>query len=416
MLVDEKQVQWDDRVQSHWPNFEVADPYVSKEATLRDLLCHRTGLIRGDLLFVKGDFSNEEILQRLRLLPQAQPFRTKLTYNNLMYEVLGQVVAAKTGIAWEQFTQDRILRPLEMDSTFITRVHVPAERLAVRHRPYDGVVEPVKNPFADHLVAPSGAIHSSVVDMATWLKFHLREGMHNGRQLVQANTVRDMHALVHSIPVRKKPDGNAYRKQVVGTGLGWWVSDYRGRVIVHHGGGWGADMALVPAESLAVVVLSNLDWNSLVQMLSYDVIDAYVVGPERAWSKEDKWDYWLEVGGPDAIFRTRAEQKTELDKGHISNTKPSLRLNEYAGRYESDLYGRLTITHDGGRLRVVFGNFAGELEHWQDNTFYGRAIVEPFLDWLVKFRVANDHAVPDLEIVHIGWREPDERHVFHREK
>src|SRR2546423_10827474 len=78
MLVDEKKVHWDDRVQAHWPSFEVADPYVSKEATLRDLLCHRTGLVHGDLLFVKGDFDNDEILRRLRFLPQAEPLRTKV--------------------------------------------------------------------------------------------------------------------------------------------------------------------------------------------------------------------------------------------------------------------------------------------------------------------------------------------------
>jgi len=288
MLVDEKKVQWDDRVQMHWSSFEVADSYVSREATLRDLLCHRTGLVRGDLLFVKGDFGNEEILRRLKFLPQAEPFRTKVTYNNLMYEVLGQVIRQKSDRPWDQFVTERIIQPLGMTSTFITRDHVPPDRLASRHRRYDGVVLPVKNPFSEQLVAPSGAIHSTVVDMAQWLKFHLHEGEYQGHRLLQTDTIRDMHALVQSIPVRRKPGANVYRAQVVGTGLGWWVSDYRGRVAIRHGGGWGADMAFVPAENLGVVVLSNLDWNLLVQMLANDVIDAYLVGPEQAWSKGDK--------------------------------------------------------------------------------------------------------------------------------
>lgn len=415
MLVDEKKVRWDDHVQAHYPAFRVADAYVSQEATLRDLLCHRTGLVHGDLLFVKGDFGNEEVLRRLQFLPQAEPFRTKLTYNNLMYEVVGQVVREKSGISWEKFVQVRIIEPLDMNSTFITRDRVPAERLAVRHRPYDGVIQPVKNPFPEYVAAPSGAIHSTVVDMAKWLKLQLHDGEYHGRRLIEAETLREMHALVHSIPIRRNPAANAYQKQVVGTGLGWFVSDYRGRLVVSHGGGWGADMALMPEEKLAVVVLSNLDWNLLAQMLSYDVIDAYLVGSERAWSKENKWDFWLERGGPQAIFRTRDEQKAELEKNRVLSTKPSQPLEACAGRYESDLYGSLDVTLDGHQLCVRFGNFTGELNHWQDDMFYGRAIVEPFIDWLVKFRVVND-AAAELEIVHIGWRDPDEKHIFRRAK
>jgi CubicO group peptidase (beta-lactamase class C family) len=414
MLVDEDKVKWDDRVQTHWPGFEVADSYVTQQATLRDLLCHRTGLVRGDLLFVKGDFSNEEILRRLRFLPQAEPFRTKVTYNNLMYEVLGQVIRQKSGLSWDQFVDRRIILPLEMKSTFITRDRVPADRLAIRHRRYDGHVLPVRKPFSEQVVSPAGAIHSSVVDMAKWLQLHLKDGEHRGQQLLKPETVRDMHAQTHAIPIRRKPDANVYRSKMLGTGFGWFVNDYRGRILVHHGGGWGADMAIVPEENLGVVVLSNLDWNLLVSMLSCDVIDAYIVGPEQAWSKGDKWDFWLEVGGPEAMFRTRTEQKAELDKSRAVGTNPSLPLEQYAGRYESDLYGPLHVIHDSGRLSVKFGIHGGELNHWQADEFYGRAIVEPFLDWLVKFEIAGGNRVAGLEVVSVGWKDPDEKHIFRR--
>jgi CubicO group peptidase (beta-lactamase class C family) len=415
ILVDQKQLQWDDQVQKHWPSFQVADSYVSQHATLRDLLCHRTGLVRGDLLFVKGDFGNDEILRRLQFLEQAEPFRTKVTYNNLMYEVLGQVIAHKSGFAWDQFVSDRFLKPLDMNSTYITRDRVPADRLATRHRRYDGQVLPIRKPFSEHVVSPAGAIHSSVVDMTHWLQLHLHEGEHHGSQLLQADTVRDMHALVQSIPIRRKPDANVYRAQMVGTGLGWWVSDYRGRKIIHHGGGWGAHMVFAPDQNLAVVVLSNLDWNLLVAMLATDVIDAYLVGPERAWSKADgKWDFWLDVGGPEAMYRHRDEQKAELDKSRTRETSPSLPLEKYAGSYESNLYGSLHVHHKDGRLSVIFGDHAAELTHWQDDSYYGHSVVEPFLDWLVKFQLADDKTITSLEVVSVGWKDPDERHIFRR--
>jgi CubicO group peptidase (beta-lactamase class C family) len=414
MLVDEKKVQWDDPVQKHWPAFAVADPYVSQNATLRDLLCHRTGLVHGDLLFVKADFSNDEILKRLKFLPQAEPFRTKFTYSNVMYGVLGKTISEKSGLSWDQFVEQRIFRPLGMNSAFITRDRVPPDKLAVRHRRYDGVARPVRNAFPDQLMAPSGAIHASVVDISKWLQLQLRDGGHQGQELIKADTVRDMHALVHSIPIRRKPDANVYRAQMVGTGFGWFVSDYRGRVIVHHGGGWGAHMVIMPAEKLGIVVLSNLDWNLLGQMLSCDVIDAYLVGPEQAWTKEKKWDYWLEVGGPEAIFHERTIQKAELDKSRIVGTKPSLPLDRYPGRYESNLYGPLYVEHNNGRLSVKLGIHGGELDHWQNDEFYGRSIIEPFLDWHVKFDLTDDKTITNLEVISIGWKDPDEKHIFRR--
>jgi CubicO group peptidase (beta-lactamase class C family) len=412
MLVDEGKLHWDDKVQIHFPEFKVADPYVSTNATLRDLLCHRTGLIRGDLLVVKGDFSHDQILQQTKFLTQAVPFRTKVTYSNVMYGVLGEVIARKSGLSWEDFVAERIVRPLELKSTFIMTKNVPRERWAMRHRRYDDKVLTLQKPIHDES-APAGAIYSNVLDMAQWLKLHLQAGEHGGQRLLKAETMHEMHALHQSVPIRPKPDSNAYSAKMIGTGLGWWACDYRGRKKVLHGGGWGAEMAFIPEEDLAVVVLSNLDHNGLVWMLMADLLDAYLVGPEFAWTKENKWDFWLKLGGPGHLERTRDEQRTELDKSRVLNTKPSLALEKYAGKYESDLYGLLDVEHGPRGLSVQFGDHSAELSHWQDDMFFGKAVVESFLDWLVKFEV-KDGAVARLEVVSIGWKDPDERHFFRR--
>lgn len=416
MLVDDGNLSWDDPVRKHLPAFEVADPYVSEHVTLRDLLSHRTGLVRGDLLFVKGDLTREEILRRARFLGQAAPFRTKVAYNNVMYGVLGEIVARKSGITWEEFVRRRIFEPLDLKSTAITRAQVPIDRLAARLRRYDGTVRLLQKPIRDELIAPAGAVHSTVVDMAQWLKMHLREGNIHGQRLLKAETVREMHALTQSIPQKPPADANPYRSRFIGTGLGWWVRDYRGRKVVQHGGGWGADTALVPEEDLAVVVLSNLDHNGLVWMLIYDLIDAHLVGPERAWTKEDKWDYWLGLGGPGYLERVRDEQFSQFRKSRAADSRPTLPLPEYVGTYESELYGLLEIRHEARGLSVRFGDHSAELSHWQDDMFHGHAVVESFLDWLVKFELAGQGPVDGLEIVHVGWKDPDERHLFRRVK
>jgi CubicO group peptidase (beta-lactamase class C family) len=414
ILVDEGKLSWDDPVRKHLPAFELADAYVSEQATLRDLLCHRTGLVRGDLLFVKGDLSREEILRRTKFLGQAAPFRSKVTYNNVMYAQLGEVVAKTSGMSWEQFIKQRIFEPLAMKSAAVSREDVPIEKLATRHRRYDGKVEPLRTPIRDELCAPAGAIHASATDMAQWLKLHLQEGEWDGRRLLQAETVREMHSLHQSIPIQARPDANDYSPKIAGTGLGWFVRDFRGRKIVAHGGGWGADMVLVPEESLGVIVLSNVDHNLVVQMLACDMLDAYLVGPEQAWAQGGKWDIWMTIGGPGHMDRARTAQKAELDKARRPGTMPSVPLARFAGDYDSQLYGLLEVRYEGDQLRVRFGDHSAQLAHWENDSFYAPAVVEPFLDWLVKFQVESDMSVSGLEIVHIGWKDPDERHLFRR--
>lgn len=412
MLVDEGKLNLDDRVRQHLPDFRVADPYVTEHVTIRDLLCHRTGLVRGDLLGMSGGFTHAEMLNQIQFLPQAVPFRTKVTYNNLMYAVLGEIIARKSGLTWQEFVEARILKPLEMKSTTANRVSF-TEPVARRHRIYDGTLAPLKTRDTDSMPA-AGAIHATAGDMAKWMNFQLREGESDGTQLVSKSVLREMHALQQSIPVKWKPESDEYDARFAGAGLGWFVRDYRGRKVVQHGGAWGAEFAFVPEEKLGIVVLSNRDWNGLTWMLIFDVIDAYVVGPEQAWARGKKWERWLKLGGPDAMNRDQIEQRTELEQNRKTGTQPTLPLTAYAGTYQSKLYSDLQVHVVDGRLGVKFGDYSATLDHWDDDTFYGHAVIEPFLDWHVKFDLDDQRTVRGLEFINIGWKGADERFLFTR--
>ena len=199
-----------------------------------------------------------------------------------------------------------------------------------------------------------------------------------------------------------------------GIGLGWFVRDYRGRKVVQHGGAWGADVNLVPEEKLGIVVLSNRDWNSLVWMLSFDVIDAYAAASEQVWSPGAKWDHWLRLGGPNAGDRDLQIELVKLKKTRRTRIKPSLPLEAYTGAFRSRLYCDLVLTAVDGHLVVKFGNYTGRLDHWEYDTFYGHAVIEPFLDWLVKFDLGTGRSVKGLEIIHLDWKDADERFLFTR--
>ena len=141
-----------------------------------------------------------------------------------------------------------------------------------------------------------------------------------------------MHALQFSVPVASRPEGNIYAARFYGSGLGWFVQEYRGRKVVLHGGSWGAMVAMIPEEKLGVVVLSNLDLESLPGLLMYDVFDAYLVGPGAAWDR-DKWGTtWLRNEPPGYAYRPRDAARARLEEARTSGHQAFAAAGRLCGR------------------------------------------------------------------------------------
>jgi CubicO group peptidase (beta-lactamase class C family) len=408
LLVDQGSLRWDDPVAKHLRDFELVDRDLTEHVTLRDLLCHRTGLRRADLLADSTGFDSIEILRRLKYLEPAAELRTRFVYNNHMYTALNELVARVTGQPWEEFVAERLFRPLEMKSTTAVLAEIPVGRLARRHGWSDAGIVVRPAPRAD------GEIYSTVGDMAQWLKLQLGEGAYAGRRLLEPETVREMHALQFSVPVQSRPAGNVYAAQFYGSGLGWFVQDYRGRKVVLHAGAWGAMVGMIPEENLGVVVLSNLDLESLPALLMFDVFDAYLVGPDAAWDR-GKWETtWLRNMPPGSAYLPRDEAKARLEKTRKPGTKPSLPLEKYAAAFESKLYGLLTVRHEAGRLSVTFGEFTTEMSHWEADSFYVRAPTRLTFDWLLTFLASADGEITSVIVKHLGWDQDERDQIFAR--
>ncbi len=410
ILVDEGKLDWDDPVAKHLPEFQLADPYLTSHATLRDVLCHRTGLPWAELLSFQSDFDRREFLARIKYIEPIADLRTKFTYSNAMYVVAGEVVSSVSGQPWDRFLADRIIKPLNMNSTTASIVDVEPSRLARRHWRSDAGI--VARPDSMDAPGAAGGIHSTVVDLSQWIKLHLAEGKYGDRRLLAETTVREMHAMQFSIPVTARP-AHIYAARLYGTGLGWFVQDYRGRKVIRHGGGWGAMVAMIPEENLGVVVLSNLDVESLAGMLLYDVFDAYLVGPELAWDRT-KWEIWLRNEGPGYAYRPRDEARARLEQARVPGTQPSQTLAQYAGTYESPLNGRLLVQLDDGRLLVKFGQWTTEMSHWEGDAFYVRAPTRLTFDWLLTFDVSDKGTVDRVIVKHVGWDKDEKDHTFTR--
>jgi CubicO group peptidase (beta-lactamase class C family) len=406
LLVDEGKLAWDEPVKKTVPAFELYDPYLTEHTSLRDLLSHRVGLETGDIVARRGDLTREEILGRLKHLRPYSPFRGKFKYSNLMYVAAGEAVARASGQSWEDFVTRRLLEPLGMRSTTPTFARLESKNLAVAYRNHDGKLQAVRTAPIIDAVAPAGSVHSTAEDMAQWLKFWLAEGEHDGRRLLQRETVREMLAMHSVSPVSRRDDSNVYAARFHGWGLGWSVLDYRGQKIHTHAGGSGTFIGLEPESGIGVVVLTNLEFTNLGGMLMYDVFDAYRLAPEQAFSRK-RWPQWLAADEPPEITGDKARAK--LERTRKLGTGPSVPLAKLAGKYRCNLYGEIEVSERDGQLWLKLGvNPAVKLAHFENDAFISPSpeADAPWFDWLLRFRITADGRSDALDIERVGWDEP----------
>jgi CubicO group peptidase (beta-lactamase class C family) len=367
MLVDEGKIKWDDPVTKHLPGFELYDSYASKEMTVRDLLCHRSGLDRGDLMWYGSDFSRDEIIRRARHLKPSWSFRSQFGYQNIMYLAAGQIIPAVTGKSWDDFIKDRFFKPLGMaaSSTSVNDLK-SSVNLATPHGKIDEKVVAIPWRNIDN-IAPAGSINSNVAEMTAWVRLQLADGEFAGKRLLSSGAVKETQKS-HTIVPYDPPWSLLFPEaHFVTYGLGWLLSDYRGRKVVEHGGnidGMSALVAFVPEEKLGLVVLTNMSGSELRTALKLRIIDAFMGGEAKDWSASHlKTMKSFEAQG-------KAAEKKRNDE-RVKDTKPSLALDKYAGTYQDEMYGDVKVEQDeSGKLLVRYGPaFMGDLEHWHYDTF-----------------------------------------------
>lgn len=377
MLADEGKLSLDDRVVSHLPSFQLYDPYVTQDIRVRDLLSHRSGLgtFSGDLLWYGTPYSRQEVIRRAQYLKQAGPFRSRYGYQNIMFVAAGEVVAAVSGRSWDTFVKERIFDPLGMTRTISTFADVKqAVNIAT---PHAGTYAPLR-PYPWYswdACGPAASIVSSANDMAKWIAAHLAGGMAGEKRLVSDAAQRTMwtpHVAFATDPNPAVPAASVAGSMRMpvrfrGYGLGFSVSDYRRRFVAEHGGaadGMFSHLTLVPEEKLGFVILTNSD-TGLSSALSYVILDAYLGGDGRDWSR-------LFLERAKRGLAQKQQERERVEKARLPGASPSLPLNQYAGKYVSTLYGDAVVSIQSGSLVLYLlpnPDMVADLTHWHLDTF-----------------------------------------------
>ncbi len=366
MLVDEGKLKWDDKVTEYLPGFQLYDPYVTREMMVRDLLTHRIGLERGDQIWYATPYSREEVLRRVRFLAPSSSVRSRFGYQNIMYLAAGQIIPAITKETWDDFVARRIFTPLGMkESGTSVKALSRSNDVASPHVKFDDKVQVVPWRLIDN-IAPAGSINSNVVDMAQWVRLQLGKGKYNGQQLIKESSIKEMQTPQTIIRIEGQypylyPDAH-----FLSYGMGWFLSDFRGKKLVEHGGaidGMRSLVAMVPEANAGVVILTNMNGTVLPQYLAYRIFDSYLGQQPKDWQADG-------LKGV-KIFEARvkaAQEKVVAER--VKGTSPSHALADYAGTYSSEIYGDIEIGLSDGKLTARFGpNYSGALEHWHYDTF-----------------------------------------------
>ncbi len=383
-LVDEGRIGWDDKVIDRLPGFQMYDPWVTREMTIRDLLVHRSGLGlgAGDLMFVpRTNLTRAESVRRLRYIKPATSFRSGFAYDNVLYMVAGQLIEAVTGDTWEKYTLEHVLKPAGMlHATSGGPERFANPNRAQPHARMDGGMRGVgqqellnERDELGRTAAPAGGLAISANDMARWLIIQLQNGElpeHNGRLFSEAAHSEMWTGLVPQ-PIRPLPDSlKTVQPMFSSYALGWEIQDYRGAKLVWHGGavfGSQTVVVLLPEQQVGFSIYINCEDGESLLGLMDEILDHYLGLPKTDWTS--KYVAYKKQKVADALAALKQLTAKPADVG------PSLPLAAYAGTYADPWYGNIEVAVVDGKLKIDFKStphMSGALEHWQYDTFVTR--------------------------------------------
>ncbi|MDX2151241.1 MAG: serine hydrolase [Bryobacteraceae bacterium] len=406
MLVDEGKMSWDEPVRKHLDFFHLSDPLADEQCTLRDLLSHRTGLSRHDMLWYGSNWDREEVIKRVGRVRLTMPFRSGFQYQNIMFLAAGEALARASGTTWESFVRARLLEPLGMrDTDFSVTETVAAPNRATPHRKDGaGAAIPVEWRKIDN-IGPAGAMNSTARDLTKWLRLQVNGGVFDGKQLITAKNLGETHTPQTVIrldqPMRMLTD----EMTQLSYGMGWFVNDYRGHLVVSHGGaidGFRANITLLPKQKVGIAVLSNMNQVNMPEALRDAIVDVVLGLPRVDWNTR----YLAKAKQEEAEQRAREERLLKADP---TGNRPSREVLAYAGDYSDPAYGTVHVRVDDGELIVEWNALKGRLAHRYFDTFVTHG--GSFGRMPAVFRLGTDGRVESLVVMDVEFRRAPARMV-----
>ena len=375
ILVDAKKLSWNDKVIKYLPEFMMYNPYVTEDFTIKDLLTHRSGLGlgAGDLMIWPDstDFTIKDIIYNLRFLKQTSPFRTKFDYDNLLYMVAGEVVTRVSGIIWEQFVEEQILKPLAMSRSAASYGRLKDKSNVIDgHAMADQKLQAIErhNMAIGHCAA--GGIYSSISDLSKWMIVQLDKGKYGDqheKQLFSESAQNEMWSPQTNLPVR----AGKYNSHFSAYGLGWFLTDVKGIKQVSHTGaleGMVTQVTLFPELKLGIVVLTNQEDGAAFSSVTNTIKDSYFGLLTEDWVLHNDTIKAKDLKESDELTNKIQEEINKSLKSGNSGIDPAI----YEGQFQDNWLGKVNIDQVNGKLwfhATRSPQMRGEMSFYKGNTF-----------------------------------------------
>jgi CubicO group peptidase (beta-lactamase class C family) len=357
IMVDRGKLRWDDRVVDLDPDFQLKDPWVTREFRVFDLLAQRSGLppYANDALGLLG-LTEPALIGSLRNVEPVSSFRSTFAYTNITHLLAGRVVAKAAGAAdGDTVLRQELLEPLGMkDSSYTADAIESAPNHAKGHRwTPEGAIEVPFTQLFPYDFGGAGDINSTIDDMANWVRLQLGNGTLEGRRFVSPEGLAFTRT-----PKVALSDKASYA-------LGWVIQQTPNGNIVWHNGGtaaFGAFVGMVPDKSIGVIVLTNETNVGFPDAIGRWILDL-VLG-------NTKVDHVADVlKTAEANFGTATKLFAKP-----ASPRPVPPVAPLAGTFANSSFGKAAVALEGDKLVMELQATGAklQLEPWDGDVFTAR--------------------------------------------
>ncbi len=388
MLVEEGIFNWDKPIKESVPEIEFYNGYLNNHVALRDMLGHRTGISRHDMIWFQSDFTRKELFDRIKYLEPSKPLRQDFIYNNLMYTAVGYSIELRTGKTWEEFVKERILIPLEMNNTVFSIAEM--QKTSDYGVPYNEKRDttllykiPLKEDGA--AVGPAGSIITSLNDLSHWVIALMNDGMYKNKEVIPKSIIDE--SLKPGIAFRNTElEEKGYNERLNTVyGMARFIEIYKGHVLTKHGGnmpGFHSQVFILPYDDIGIITFSIGDQGASLgnTIIGYNLVDRLLGLEQTDWNGRRLADY---IKGKELSKKARAQVGFDC----IEGTSPTHPIQDYIGVFTNDAYGHFTVDFKNDSLYFNFRNTILPLFHYHYNRF-DTTDDEDFGKWSINFNIS----------------------------
>ncbi|MDN3666926.1 serine hydrolase [Algibacter miyuki] len=370
MLVEKGVFNWDKPITESVPELQFYNDFLNSNVTLRDMLGHKTGISRHDMIWFQSDFSRKELFERIKYLEPSIPLRQDFIYNNLMYTAVGYSIELRTGKTWEEYVKENIFIPLEMNNTVFSIAEM--QKSSDHGVPYNEIRDttllykiPLKEDGAG--VGPAGAIITSLDDLSHWVIALMKDGKYKNKAVIPTSIINE--TLKPGIAFRNSDlEEKGYKEKLNSTyGMAREIMIYKGNVLTRHSGampGFHSQVIILPYDDIGIITFSIGDHGASLgnTIIAYNLVDRLLGLKQTDWNGRLLADHFKrkEMG---------KKARAQVGFDNVKGTSPTHNINDYLGTYVNEVYGEFIIGKENDSVNFNFRRTTLPLQHYHYNRF-----------------------------------------------